>query len=658
MFQESRSSRHYLPAVAAVLLLVILCVELALTARQESQTSDEAAHILAGYRSWKNADFGINPEHPPLVKLVATLPLLHLPIRITPLPQGYFRGVELLGGKTFLYSNDANLILLRSRLAAAIFTFGLAVAVFFSAWSDWGLGPALLALALLVFEPNILAHGALVATDMGVTFGLFLTVAAYSAYLRRRSVWRLVSVGAATGIALATKHSGILVVPILVFLAGVEWWLQFRAAPEEERKLRFAAWRTWQIVAPLAAIFAIALILLWASYGFRYSARPAGLQLDPPFELYASQVHGVSARLLLGAARRKLFPESYLYGLIDVVGLSTPIFFFGQFYTRGQWFYFPSLLLIKSTVGFLLLLFLLPLAKSLFRRGQLRASLFLVVPTVFYFLVAMSSAVNMGVRHILPIYPFLIVLTAAAAWNLLGRSHVCAVLVTSFLVFHIVSSVRAFPTYIPYSNEIWGGPAKTYEVLSDSNTDWAQGLNAMQRYLDQKKIRDCWFAYTGAVTIDTSYYGIGCKPLPTSFERVFRASMPVIPAAIDGPLFLSVSETSAPLWGSDEANPYAAFRHKFPAAVIAGSILVFEGKMDISAAAAITHESAALHLTESGDLDRALDEAEQAIALAPNSVDAHVARGNVLARMKRDADATQEFELARGYAAKIQFFEK
>jgi tetratricopeptide (TPR) repeat protein len=173
----------------------------------------------------------------------------------------------------------------------------------------------------------------------------------------------------------------------------------------------------------------------------------------------------------------------------------------------------------------------------------------------------------------------------------------------------------------------------------------------MRLYIDRNNIRDCWFAYFGSVIIDSSYYGISCKPLPTSFERLAQSPMPEIPAAIDGPIFLSASEISGPLWGSDDANPYTAFRPKRPAAVIAGSILVFDGQNDVSAAAALTHSSASARLLQQGELDRALSESEMAIALAPNAAEAHAARGNVLAKMKRDNDAAQEFEIAREFAS-------
>lgn len=648
---KSTASRRILPVLGAGVLLLAMCAELALSAHRQSQTSDEACHILAGYRSWENFDFGVNPEHPPLVKLVAALPMLRLASQVPVLPQGFFRGVEFLGGKTFLYSNDANAILFRARMAAAVFTLGLALAVFFFAWNVWGAGPALLALTLLVFEPNILAHGALVTTDMGVTFGIFLAVALYWTYLKRPSIWKLALTGLATGVAMSTKHSGVLIVPILILLALLEWWLPSRAAPEGQS--RPAMKQALRAASSLAVIFAIAVAVLWATYGFRYAARPAGMQIDPPLSVFAAQGNGLGPRVVLEIANWKLLPEAYLYGLSDVFGLSTttPTFLFGKFYGQGQWFYFPGVLIVKSTLAFLLLLLFAPLAKSLFRNEGLRDSLFVLIPAIFYFLVAMNSGVNMGVRHILPVYPFLIVLAAAAAWSLAQRGRGFAILVACLFACHVFSSVRAFPDYIPYSNEIWGGPANTYRVLSDSNADWSQGLYALHRYMDENKIGNCWFAYFGSVIIDPSYYGISCKPLPTSFEMLSQSPMPVIPAAIDGPVFLSASEISGPLWGSDDANPYVGFRQKQPATVIAGSILVFEGRTDVSAAAAVTHDALSARLLQSGNFDQALQEAETAISLAPNTSQAHAARGNALAKMKREADAAQEYEMARKFAA-------
>ena len=154
-------------AVGVVCLLIILGLQLALSVRRESQTWDEGNHIYAGYMSWIHADFGLNPEHPPMLKLLATAPLLSLPLKAPKLQDRYFKEEAFLGGKDFLYQNDADMILFRTRMAAATLTLLLALLVFLATKEMFGTGAAFIALALLAFEPNLLAHGALVTTDAG-----------------------------------------------------------------------------------------------------------------------------------------------------------------------------------------------------------------------------------------------------------------------------------------------------------------------------------------------------------------------------------------------------------------------------------------------------------------------------------------------------------
>jgi dolichyl-phosphate-mannose--protein O-mannosyl transferase len=259
--------------VGAALLLAVMAAELGLSARRQSQTFDEAVHIFAGYRYWKNFDFGVNPEHPPLVKLVAALPLLRLPLRVpVALPDADFKMVEYAAGRDFLYGNDAKMMLWRARMAAAALTICLALAVFATAYLMWGVGPAFLALALLIFEPNFLAHGALVTTDIGVTLGMFLGVASFYWYLKQPSVLRLAAAGLAAGICLSAKHSGVLLFPMLVFLALAEL-LPLRD-PATRKFCPDLAKRALRQFASIAAIAAISLMVLWSMYGFRYAARP------------------------------------------------------------------------------------------------------------------------------------------------------------------------------------------------------------------------------------------------------------------------------------------------------------------------------------------------------------------------------------------------
>src|SRR5580698_1995296 len=127
---KSNNTRRLGLVIGVVLLLSVMAAELALSARQQSQTFDEGVHIFAGYRYWKNFDFGANPEHPPLVKLVAALPLLNLRLGTPAIPDADFKMVEYRTGRDFLYGNDANTLLNRARMAVAVFPLFLALAVF------------------------------------------------------------------------------------------------------------------------------------------------------------------------------------------------------------------------------------------------------------------------------------------------------------------------------------------------------------------------------------------------------------------------------------------------------------------------------------------------------------------------------------------------
>ncbi|HEU0254192.1 MAG TPA: hypothetical protein VFR12_14255, partial [Pyrinomonadaceae bacterium] len=126
----SFTSRHLFEIVGVGLLLVILGLQLFLSIRGTSQTWDEANHIYTGYRAWTHRDHGLNPEHPPMLKLIATAPLLSMPLTRPALGDRYFKEEAFLGGKDFLYKNDADKILLRARLAAATVTFLLAIVVY------------------------------------------------------------------------------------------------------------------------------------------------------------------------------------------------------------------------------------------------------------------------------------------------------------------------------------------------------------------------------------------------------------------------------------------------------------------------------------------------------------------------------------------------
>jgi dolichyl-phosphate-mannose--protein O-mannosyl transferase len=216
--------------IGAALLLLLFLTELTLPVRQQSLSWDEGDHIFAGYMSWKKADFGINPEHPPLVKALATIPLLLMNLKIPP-PKGLasFKDEAYFDGRDFIFGNggeaEADRIILRARMTAAILSLLLGSLVFLAAREMFGGGAGLFALALFVFEPNIIAHGAYVTTDMGVSCFMFFSIYALYRYVKAPSWGRLAVVALATGFALASKHSGVLLLPMgaALILTEIAW---------------------------------------------------------------------------------------------------------------------------------------------------------------------------------------------------------------------------------------------------------------------------------------------------------------------------------------------------------------------------------------------------------------------------------------------------
>jgi 4-amino-4-deoxy-L-arabinose transferase-like glycosyltransferase len=625
------------------LLLVVLSAQLFFSVRRESQTWDEGNHIFTGYRTWTNADFGLNPEHPPLVKLLTTAPLLWSKPKSPALENRFFKEDAFLRGKEFLYQNDPEKILARTRTAAATLTLLTALVVFFGTKEMFGTGAAFIALILLVFDPNLLAHGALITTDVGLACFMFLSVYMFYRFVKSPSASRLVVAGISVGLVLAVKHTGLLVLPILFLLTLCEMGIK--------RSGRHAV----KLVGSLLLVAVIGWVVLWSFYGFRYNARPGGLQLNPPLAECVNGLKPSEAWPISTAARLRILPESYLYGLADVRLTANyyTSYVLGKVYAHGVWFYFPVAFLIKSTVGVLALLLLTLGVVATRRLDRWREILFLVVPVIFYLLVAMTVGMNIGVRHILVVYVFLYVLIGGATWILVQKSRTWAYAVGIFLLVHAASSVAAFPNYIAYANEFWGGPSQTHKYLTDSNSDWGQQLKSVKQYLDRRGVKECWFVYFAAGVAEPGYYGIPCKPLPT-ITTLWLNELIDVPERINGPVLISASNLSGVEFGPGALDPYGQFKLLKPTAVIDRGVFVFDGTFEMPLASAISKAQKARNLAEAKQLDQALQEAQAAVALAPESIQTQLALGDILREMGQTQQARAIYEKVLGLAKTIE----
>lgn len=604
--------------------------------RQESQTFDEGDHIFSGFEYWKHADFGRNPEHPPLVKLLAAAPLLSMGLKEPPpIPIPFFKLQDFLNASQFLYSADADAILIRSRMVVALFSLALAMLVFCAAREMFDQLTGILALGLFAFEPVLLANGALVTTDMPLSCLFFASVYSFYRYTRKPSISRLLLCTIATGLTLVAKHSGVLIFPVLILLAVADLWIFPRQAsfgtviPARDRKRRFK-----QLVYVLAAAMFVSYVFLWAIYGFRYAARPGQLQIAPPLAAYTT---GLSSHLkqaiITFLAQHHLFPEAYLYGWVDILRIpgTRNTFLFGHVFATGKWFFFPAVFLVKTTLTLLIFLLMVPFARI---RNHRRELLFLIIPVAFYLAVSIASMLNLGIRHVLPIYPFCIVLGAAAASSLVVRSGVTKITIPALLMLTVISSLHSFPNYLAYSNEVAGGPSHTYQLVSDSSVDWGQGLKWAKTYIDQHSVSSCWFDYYNpAVPLD--YYGIPCKRLLTGLGHIAGVGTAPIPTTISGTVLVSASELVGLMWGPDKLNPYQVFYERRPDAVIGNTIFVYSGTFDVHLLAAQTNAIAATNLLQQHRIPEAVELAKTAVQQAPDSVEVNVVLGQTLLAANR-----------------------
>jgi len=631
--------------VAVIALLLVMAGTILHTIHGESLTWDEGDHIFSGYETWKTHDYGFNPEHPPLVKMLATIPLLGLDLKVPPNQNRFFKTEAYLDGRELLFRSpgyDGQSLTFRVRILPMLFTLIAAILVYCAGREMFSCTTGLVALLLFTFEPTLLAHGAFVTTDMAASCTIFATVYAFWRWYQSSTWQRAVVVGIAAGIALGSKHSTVLLAPMLVVLAAGMLIVHYR-----KRDLPLPG--IGKTLGALATLTVVAVFLLWSFYGFRYNARPAPLALSPSLVDYAAPLGGFETKGILLAGRLKLFPESWLYGLVDVRAMANgmPSFFMGKVYQHGVWQYFPVLLLIKATLGMIGLLLLTLFAISRRWLHNWTALWFLTAPPAIYLIVAMTSHLNIGARHVLPLFVFACVLAAAGAVTLAQRSPRWAIAVGILLILHVGSSLLAAPNYMSYSNEAWGGPTKTYRYLSDSNTDWAQQLVATSNYLRDHNIKNCYLAYFAAPFILPADYGIPCKRLPTADSDSVDDQYDV-PPVIHGPVLISAGDLNGFEFGSSVLNPYESFRSLKPTAFIQDGIFVFDGTFAVPLSSAYAHIERSADALKQHNPDTAVAEAQTAVQLAPSALQSQLALGDALAAQRRPQQALEVYQAAAG----------
>lgn len=526
---------------------------------QETQTWDEAIHIAAGYSYLKTGDFRINQEHPPLFKLLSAVPLLSLDITLPSDARVQAAQDWARYGDLFLYWNSAtaSTILYRARMASVVATLALGLGLALWTRRRFGRGAALAALALYALDPNLIAHGRYVTSDIWAAAGLLAAVAAWAHWLETKRRRDLALAGVAIGFALATKFS----MAFLPLPLAILYW--FRRWQEGRGRLSLR-----HFVVSAAAAGAIAAGVVALSYG------PASVRCfsGPKLQQVVDRSTWVGESMAQVGTRLGLPAHPYLVGLAEVAkhnraGHQT--YLMGELSKTGWWYYFPVVFAVKTPAGTLALLAVVlaaGVAALARRRGWKPQSVpfewaVLTAPPLIYFGLSMMSHINLGVRHLLPVYPFLFAGLAAAAAKADWRRLALA----GAIVTVAVESVAIYPHYLAFFNAPSGGPANGPKILVDSNIDWGQDVKHLRRYMDRHGIGRLCIAYFGRTDLFT--YGItDFVEAPATWEKAKRESADCV-AAISVTLLYG---------GYSFEESYQWLREREPMAKVGRSIYLYD----------------------------------------------------------------------------------
>jgi tetratricopeptide (TPR) repeat protein len=259
----------------------------------------------------------------------------------------------------------------------------------------------------------------------------------------------------------------------------------------------------------------------------------------------------------------------------------------------------------------------------------------------------MSSHVDIGARHLMPVYPFLYVMAGAAAATLMRRGPAWTGVAGLLLAGQIFTTMKVAPDFMAYGNELWGGPLQVRNYLSDANVDWGQQLKTVKQYLDQNHISNCWFAYFPDGAVQPQDYGIQCQRLPTP-SALWWLNLPMtVPPEIDGTVLISESDLDGVESGDGILNPYDSFRQMKPVAILQDSVYVFQGKFAVPLASAWVDIRRSMDLARAGQTDEALRLAQEAVALVPDSPRAQLQFADMLATHERWGEALAHYRLAQ-----------
>lgn len=503
--------------IIAVFLLISMFVLAVGSIVDDSATMDEVAHLPSGYSYLTQKDMRLNPEHPPLIKDLAAIPLLF--IKDINFPSEIKDWKEDINGQwgfgfNFLYKagNPADQMIFWGRIPMILILMLLGFYIFKWTRELYGNRTSLLALFLFSFSPTFLTHGRLVTTDVGAAAGIFIATYYFIKALKSPNKKNIILAGVSFGIAELFKFSAILLIPFFIFLTLI-WWF-------------FKSKKLIQTLRTLILTMVVGFLLIWPVYQYHVWNYPAEKQRsDTEFHLSSFGSRPMANMVIWMSDKPILRPYAqYSLGVLMVLQRASgghTTYFMGELSNLGWKSYFPIVYLIKEPLTFHILTLITLLYAAWFIKRPIWINAFsrtkkairnhfsefsMLAFISLYWITSLKSSLNIGVRHLLPIFPFVMLLASAGVVKLLKEPFlkIKYIVLGGLLLWQITSVVSIYPHFLSYFNEIAGGPSNGYIYTVDSNLDWGQDLKRLKNWTDENKIEKIYVDYFGGG--DPQYY--------------------------------------------------------------------------------------------------------------------------------------------------------
>lgn len=490
----------------AIVLIVIQFFTQLYLAKYESQTTDEAIHLSAGYTYLTRGDFRFNPEHPILPKMLSAITLLFINVNIPDDSLYWDQANNFLYdnwqenrifAEKMLYDsgNNAALILFLSRISTVVLALILATSIFLISKKHFGVKAGFFATLIFVTNPVVNAHAHFVTTDLAIALGYLLSIFTFYNFLQKPSWKNVVYFILATALAFLMKFTAVILVPVFIGL-----FIYYIYKNKLNRK------DVYDYIKKMILSMIGVWVLIIFVYSFSLSIPESSSVLLQDGKFLLINIADNTIAKVYDIVRYFFIPKDYIKGLIMVVSHTQGghfSFLLGMTSNTGWWYYFPVLFVLKNTIAFLVLCFISAYLFVVNKKSKNNFSIFIFLAALGYLIFAMLSKANLGIRHILPIFPMLAIISAQI-FDYKNKTIRYIAYTLAIIVFF--ESIIIFPNNLSYYNQFAGGSENGQNIATDSNFDWGQDLKKIRDYVEKNSIKRPYIEYTWAGMSSLDYY--------------------------------------------------------------------------------------------------------------------------------------------------------